>query len=148
MCKIKNVCDMSMAAPMVEAPAVTTPATPIATWKQVTVEPLVVYFGADGDNVLTEGVEQKLKDIVTYMQQNPTARIAVTGHTNVHSNNEYTEKLGKQRADKLKELLVSYGASAAAITTNSRGQTQLAAPATTAEGQALNRRAIVSVIAN
>jgi outer membrane protein OmpA-like peptidoglycan-associated protein len=148
MCNIKGVCDVSMAAPVAEAPSIMKEATPNATWKQVAADPLVVYFGADGDNILTEGVDAKLKDIVAYMQQNPSAKIAITGHTNAHSDNAYTVRLGQQRADKLKELLVSYGASADAITTNSRGQSQLAAPATTEEGQALNRRAVVSIISN
>jgi outer membrane protein OmpA-like peptidoglycan-associated protein len=151
MCKIKGVCDMSMAAPVAEAP-IAQPAvkavvvTPVTAWNEVAAEPLVVYFGADGDNVLTEGVDAKLKAIVAYMQQNGGARISVTGHTNVHSNNEYTMKLGQSRADKLKSLLVSYGAPTSAIETNSRGQSMLAAPATTQAGQALNRRAVVSII--
>jgi peptidoglycan-associated lipoprotein len=144
-CVIKGFC--GDAAPIAAAPT-TQIVTPQDTWASVTAEPLIVYFGVNGDNVITEGVEEKLRAIVAYMQANPSARIAITGHTNIHSSNAYTYSLGMQRALKLKALLASYGAPQAAITVNSRGQSQLAAPATTEANQALNRRAVISIINN
>ncbi len=146
MCTIKGVCSAQTKVPQVVSMPL--PVTPEGTWESLTQDPLIVYFGVNNDNVLTEDVEPKLRAVVAYMQAHPSAHIAVTGHTNVHRDDAYTVRLGKERAEKVKELLVTYGASPAAIQTFSRGQYVLAAPATTAENQALNRRAVISVISN
>jgi outer membrane protein OmpA-like peptidoglycan-associated protein len=133
-----------------EASSVVTPASAVetsaATWADVTAKPIVLYFKANSDEPLTENVASKLDDIATYMKANPTAQILVTGHANVHSSQAYTNKLGLERAEATKQMLVSLGAPAAQIFTESKGQTQLAASPKTAEGRYLNRRVVISVI--
>ncbi|MFZ2593801.1 MAG: OmpA family protein [Minisyncoccia bacterium] len=119
--------------------------TPEATWNALIANPVLVYFGVNNDNVITENVDSVLKNIVSYLSQNEGQRIVVTGHTNAHPNDAYAVALGLERAHKVKELLVSYGAPASAILVASLGDTQLAAPATTLANQALNRRAVISV---
>lgn len=146
MCTIKGLC--TSAQNTAEIVSEQPPATPQSVWESVAREPLLVYFGINNDNILTEDVEPKLRAVVAYLQTHPSAQIAITGHTNVHRNDAYTVRLGKERAEKVKELLVSYGASPTSIITFSRGQYVLAAPATTPENQALNRRAVISVISN
>jgi OmpA-OmpF porin, OOP family len=152
-CLIQKECD----APAYVAPVVTIPttpttvvktnvATPDTTWREVTAKPLTVYFAANSDRVLTEGVSDKLANIVAYMQAHPNAKIVVTGHTNVHSSATYTDALGKTRAEKVKDLLVSQGAPAGSIATSSMGQRELVGNPRTAEGRYLNRRAVISVI--
>lgn len=134
-----------------ETPAVVTPAAPVvataaSTWAEVTAKPIVLYFKVNSDEAITENVATKLADIVSYMKANPTSQITVTGHTNVHSSQAYTNKLGLERAEATKQMLVSLGAPAAQIFTQSKGQTQLAASSKTAEGRYLNRRVVISVI--
>ena len=146
MCIIKGLC--SNTAPVQQIVTEQQPITPQSTWEGMERDPLIVYFGINNDDVLTDDVEPRLRAIVAYMQTHPSAQIAITGHTNVHRDDAYTVRLGKERAEKVKELLVSYGASPASIITFSRGQYVLAAPATTPENQALNRRAVISVISN
>lgn len=146
MCTIKGVCTNTQGVPI--ASTLTPSLTPQETWDSVAKDPLIVYFGAQGDTILTADVDVTLKNIAEYMKEHPTAQIAITGHTNIHKDDAFTIQLGKSRAEKIRELLVSYGASSTAIFTYSRGQYVLAAPATTAENQALNRRAVVSIIHN
>lgn len=144
MCIIKGVCATA------NAPVVSTIPRPTSqeTWDAVSVEPLLVYFAANGDDILLSEVESSLKNIATYMKEHPSAQIAITGHTNMHKDDAFTVQLGKDRAEKVKELLVMYGATPSSIYTYSRGQYVLAAPVTTPENQALNRRAVISIIRN
>lgn len=141
LCKGMNVPGMSI--PSVSVPGL---AGITDTWNQVKAEPLTVYFSPDSDNVLTTGVDEKLKNIVEYMKQNPDAKISITGHTNYHKDVAYTEKLGLVRAEKLKALLVSYGADAARISTTSMGQRQTVVPYSDKNAANLNRRAVLSIV--
>jgi outer membrane protein OmpA-like peptidoglycan-associated protein len=146
-CITKGLCkDMSL--PGISIPSMSVPAiTAITdTWNKVKAEPLTVYFAADSDNVLTEGVDEKLKNIVEYMKQNENAKISIAGHTNYHKDVVYTEKLGLVRAEKLKSLLVSYGAPAERISTVSKGQRETVAPYTDPEAHNKNRRAVLSIV--
>lgn len=119
---------------------------PANTWAEVTAKPLTLYFEANSDKVLTQDVATKLTDIVTYMKAQPSAKIMLTGHTNVHSSQAYTNQLGLTRAQAVKDMLVSLGAPADQIMVESKGQTELAASPATAEGRYLNRRVVVSVV--
>lgn len=144
MCIIKGVCTE------VRTPVVSTIPleTPQETWDSVSVDPLLVYFAANDDDILLSEVEYSLNNIARYMKEHPSAQIAITGHTNMHKDDAFTVQLGKDRAEKVKELLVMYGATPSSIYTYSRGQYVLAAPVTTPENQALNRRAVISIIRN
>lgn len=123
-------------------------ATTNYTWTELAAKPLTVYFGPNTDNISTEGVEQKLKDIVAYLQTNKDAKINITGHTNYHKNISFTEKLGQERADKLKSLLMSYGASSESIITTTKGQRETIARYGDKNAEKLNRRAVISIINN
>ncbi len=138
-CNIKYLC---AAKSDTSAPKVTMD----NTWTELKSKPLTVYFGPNTDNVLTEGVDQKLKDIVAYLQKNKSAKINITGHTNYHRNIPFTEKLGLDRANKLKALLVSYGASRESIATVSKGQRETVARYGDKNAENLNRRAIINII--
>jgi outer membrane protein OmpA-like peptidoglycan-associated protein len=146
---MKGLCSASdIGMPSLSLPSMTKVAAPelTATWNEIKAKPLTVYFAADSDNVLTEGVDAQLKNIVEYMKQNANAKIAVAGHTNYHKDNNYTEKLGLVRAEKLKSLLVSYGADAGRISVTSMGQRQTAAPYSNKNAANLNRRSVLSIV--
>lgn len=137
-CQIKYLCN----APKESLTTVDTG----KVWNEVKAQPLTVYFGTDSDNILTVGVDEKLKAIVAYLKANTEAKILITGHTNYHRDIQYTEKLGMQRAEKLKELLISYGAPTASIGTETKGQRQTVAAYSNKDAANLNRRAIISII--
>jgi outer membrane protein OmpA-like peptidoglycan-associated protein len=151
-CQIKYLCNAttgsSWSLPTISK--VTTPTISVPdlamNWKEIKAKPLTVYFGPNGDDILTEGVDSKLKAIVEYMKQNKTAKIAITGHTNYHKNVPFTEKLGLDRAAKLRSLLVTYGADANRVAVATMGQRQTVAPYGNPDAEKLNRRAIVSII--
>jgi outer membrane protein OmpA-like peptidoglycan-associated protein len=136
-CQIKYLCEAVAEKTVVDSGKI---------WNQIKAEPLTVYFGPDSDNILTAGVDEKLQAIVSYMKENKAAKIAITGHTNYHRDTNYTEKLGKQRAEKLKELLVSYGAPAASVSTETKGQRETVAPYSNKDAANLNRRSVISII--
>jgi len=145
-CITKGLCNgLGLSIPSISVPAISIPNI-TNTWNQVKAEPLTVYFAADSDNVLTEGVDEKLKNIVEYMKQNENAKISIAGHTNYHKDIAYTEKLGLVRAEKLKSLLVSYGAPAERILTVSKGQRETVAPYSDPEAHNKNRRAVLSIV--
>jgi outer membrane protein OmpA-like peptidoglycan-associated protein len=143
-CVTKGLCK-NMSLPSVSIPAISIPAIS-NTWNEVKAKPLTVYFAADSDNVLTEGVDGQLKNIVEYMKANSNAKISIAGHTNYHKDIAYTEKLGLVRAEKLKSLLVSYGADASRISTVSMGQRQTVAAYTNKDAANLNRRSVLSIV--
>ncbi len=138
-CNIKYLCEAkgNISTPMMAVDN---------TWAQLRAKPLTVYFGPDSDNILTGNVEQNLKEIVAYLQKNKTAKIDITGHTNYHKNIPYSEKLGLDRANKLKSLLVSLGANADSIVTHSKGQRETVARYGDKNAENLNRRAVISII--
>jgi outer membrane protein OmpA-like peptidoglycan-associated protein len=147
-CVLKNLCDSGMRM----APVATVPVsnsndiTPASTWADISAKPLVVYFAANSDRMLTTDIAAKLADIVSYLKANPTSQILVTGHTNVHSSQSYTDALGLTRANAAKSELVALGVDSGQILTESKGQRQLAASPKTAEGRYLNRRVVISVV--
>lgn len=146
-CITKGLCkDMNIPGMSVPSMSIPDLADITDTWNKVKAEPLTVYFSADSDNVLTEGVDEKLKNIVEYMKQNENAKISIAGHTNYHKDVPYTEKLGLVRAEKLKSLLVSYGADPARVATISMGQRQTVAPYSDKNAANLNRRAVLSIV--
>lgn len=108
--------------------------------------PVTVYFGADTDEVLTEDVESKLKPIAEYLKNNTDKKMLVTGHTNSSDNNDATVTLGMVRANTVKDMLVSLGAPAESIMTESKGQSELVDTSGTDEGQAKNRRAVLTLV--
>jgi outer membrane protein OmpA-like peptidoglycan-associated protein len=138
-----SVPEMKVADKMVTPAPVT---TPTATWADISANPITLYFEANSDKALTQDVDAKLADMVNYMKANPTAQVMVTGHTNTHSSQAYTNQLGLERANATKDMLVALGAPSGQIVTESKGQTQLAASPVTAEGRYLNRRVVISVI--
>jgi outer membrane protein OmpA-like peptidoglycan-associated protein len=136
-CNIKGACEV--------APA---PIVKVATTDALSMGPLTVHFAPDSDGVLTQAIDAKIREIATFLKATPDAQVVVTGHTNFHSDTAYTERLGLVRAEKLKKILMSYGAPATSIFTESKGQrellvTDVAAPLSETNK---NRRAVVRQI--
>jgi outer membrane protein OmpA-like peptidoglycan-associated protein len=155
-CVIRQICDQVpvgatpptplTATTTVETPTTTTEApSEVRTWEHLREKPLTVYFKVNSNTVSTEEVESILKDIVSYLRNDPAAKISIAGHTNHDPDEVYTQALGLARAEKVKELLVSYGARPDQITTLSKGSSETVAPDTDEESN-LNRRAVISIV--
>ncbi len=78
-------------------------------------------------------VSKVLKDVTT--------PVKIIGHTDGDGTDEANQKLSQQRADAVKEILVSqYNVDESKLTTEGRGETQPLANNTSPEGKAQNRR--------
>jgi len=75
-----------------------------------------------------------------------SAKIEVTGHTDITGTEAYNMVLGLQRAGFVKSFLVNAGINAERIVTSSKGPKEPAASNSTREGRAANRRTEIKVI--
>ncbi|HSE26640.1 MAG TPA: OmpA family protein, partial [Gemmatimonadales bacterium] len=82
-----------------------------------------------------------LKEIATTLREHPDLRVLIEGHTDNVGGAAANLKLSEARAAAVKAALVGqFGIPADRITTRGLGDTKPAAPNTTAEGRAQNRR--------
>jgi outer membrane protein OmpA-like peptidoglycan-associated protein len=99
---------------------------------------------AEGDmSGVSDEYIQKLKLVV---DNDPSAKVEVTGHTDITGTEEYNMVLGLQRAEFVKSYLVNKGISGEKIVTLSQGPKEPAATNSTREGRAANRRTEIKVI--
>jgi outer membrane protein OmpA-like peptidoglycan-associated protein len=114
------------------------------------VEPLVapiekiVYFGINRNEIISNDLD--MKGFAEYLAQNDSATVSVVGHANVHSSTDFTDKLGMERAEMVRDLLLKAGVPEDRITISSRGQRELAGDPKTDAGAAANRRAVVTLV--
>jgi outer membrane protein OmpA-like peptidoglycan-associated protein len=141
-CVMRELCLLPPTA--VNTPTVSVNAT--TALSDLMAKPLTIHFAANSDVMVTTDIDKQLALIVSYLKANPREKILITGHTNVHKSQVYTDQLGLSRANAAKSELVTLGISKDQIVTESKGQTQLAASPATAEGRYLNRRVVISVV--
>jgi OOP family OmpA-OmpF porin len=80
-----------------------------------------------------------------WIEKYPAAVIAITGHTDFIGTPEYNLKLGQERADLVKEYLVSKGIPSEKIITSSAGEDKPLADHVTSAGRAKNRSTEVTI---
>src|ERR1700691_6549848 len=72
-------------------------------------------------SVLVDGYPSLLR-VAELLQTHPGYKVRIEGHTDIIGGGPYNEKLGQARADTVRDFLVKYGASAAQISTGTRGK--------------------------
>lgn len=82
----------------------------------------------------------RLDDLVEYMTHKKTARIEISGHTDDAGKKAANKKLSQQRADAVRDYLVSKGIDAERIKAVGYGDEKPIAPNDTSEGRQKNRR--------
>lgn len=87
-----------------------------------------------------------LEKLKLVLNNNPSAKIDVTGHADATGTEPYNIRLGLQRAEFVKSYLVNAGIKAEQIVTSSKGSSEPAASNSTPEGRAANRRTEIKVI--
>jgi len=95
----------------------------------------------DMSGVSTEYLE-KLKLV---FDNNPSAKIEVTGHADITGPAAFNRELGLKRATYVKTFLVNAGINADQIVTSTMGSSEPAAPNNTPEGRAANRRTEIKI---
>ena len=81
-----------------------------------------------------------LEHVVKVLNENPNYRVEVQGHTDTEGKPETNLTLSKNRANAVRDYLITKGIDANRLTANGYGQNRPVAPNTTIEGKAKNRR--------
>lgn len=99
-----------------------------------------ILFDVNSDNIKPES-GTVLKEIATTLQENPTVKIKIIGHTDSDGDANTNLALSKKRALAVKNSLINfYGIDASRMQTDGKGESQPVQPNTTADGKAQNRR--------
>jgi len=106
-----------------------------------------VYFatssGTTDMNVLPREYFDKLR---YFMENKPSARIEISGHTDNSGTETFNRQLGSVRAEFVKSFLVSSGIDADKVRTSSKASGEPADTNDTEEGRAKNRRTDIKII--
>ena len=99
-----------------------------------------ILFDSNADKIKPESYGT-LKQIAQVLQENAGVKVRIIGHTDSDGDEAKNLDLSKRRAAAVKENLVrEFGIEAARLQTDGKGESQPAAPNTTPEGKANNRR--------
>ena len=99
-----------------------------------------IYFDVNKDVVKPESYGT-LKEIAAALNENPTVRVKIIGHTDADGDDAKNLDLSKRRADSVKnELAKTFGIDVARFETDGKGETQPVGPNDTPANKALNRR--------
>jgi len=99
-----------------------------------------IYFDVNSDKLKPES-NATIKEIAQVLKDNPTVRIAITGHTDSDGDDALNVDLSKRRAISVKnELTKSYGIDEARLETDGKGESQPLAPNDNALNKSKNRR--------
>jgi outer membrane protein OmpA-like peptidoglycan-associated protein len=93
-----------------------------------------------GSAVLTKVSTVELKKVVKALNENPTLKLFVEGHTDASGNDKINNPLSLKRANAVKAYLVAQKIDAARLTAEGFGSSKPIADNKTAKGKALNRR--------
>ena len=97
-------------------------------------------FFATGSAKLLAKSNSKLDEVVTILNENPTYKVAVDGHTDNTGKEDKNQILSENRAASVKAYLVSKGIAESRLTSTGYGQGTPVADNKTAAGRAKNRR--------
>jgi outer membrane protein OmpA-like peptidoglycan-associated protein len=82
-----------------------------------------------------------IKEIAKLLESESSLNLRVVGHTDADGDDGYNQKLSLERANAVKEVLVSgYGIAAARLSTEGKGESEPVADNNSASGKANNRR--------
>ncbi len=93
-----------------------------------------------GSSELDGSSVEILNQVVGVLSQFDDASVLIAGHTDSRGNANYNFNLSADRADTVKQYMISQGIPASRLTARGYGPTQPIASNDTAEGRALNRR--------
>ncbi len=104
-----------------------------------------IYFPAGSAKFLPQSYPE-LDRLVMFLKQNPDIRIRINGHTNNIGQKDKLMQLSVDRAQAVKNYLISRGISASRIETKGYGPTRPIADNSTAEGRRMNQRVEIEII--
>lgn len=93
-----------------------------------------------GKYTLKPGAREKLSKISGIIIAHPGLKLEVEGHTDSVGSDEFNQRLSEQRANTVREYLVTQGVKADAVTARGFGKTRPVTSNETASGRQMNRR--------
>jgi len=103
----------------------------------------VVLKGVNFENnsaVLKPGAKTVLNDVARSLKKRPDVKVTIAGHTDSRGAAAYNKTLSQQRADSVRQYLVSKGVKASNLKAKGFGEEQPTATNDTSAGRAENRR--------
>jgi outer membrane protein OmpA-like peptidoglycan-associated protein len=107
--------------------------------KRVALAAKNVFFATASDKLLAQSFK-RLNDVVTILNENPSFKVQIDGHTDDQGKDEYNLDLSNRRAASVKAYLVSKGVAEGRLSSTGYGETKPVADNKTAKGRAQNRR--------
>jgi outer membrane protein OmpA-like peptidoglycan-associated protein len=98
-----------------------------------------------GKFALSQDAQLKLAKLSGIIQAHPGLNLAIEGHTDTTGSGDFNMKLSQQRADTVRQFLISQGLSPDTITAQGMGQDNPVADNSTAAGRKMNRRVEIIV---
>jgi outer membrane protein OmpA-like peptidoglycan-associated protein len=99
-----------------------------------------VIFKHDSTELLP-AAKRRLAEVATVLQEyDDTNEIVVEGHTDATGKEEYNRSLSRQRANSVRDYLVSQGVDSSSVSSVGKGESDPVASNKTSEGRANNRR--------
>ena len=95
---------------------------------------------------LADSTADYFDDLISFLKANPKAKVQLIGHTDNVGDAEINEKLGLQRAERIRTALVKRGAPADQVEASSKGESTPWVSNKTEEGRNKNRRVEVKPI--
>jgi outer membrane protein OmpA-like peptidoglycan-associated protein len=117
--------------------------SPIEVGKSIIVEDLLF---KTGKNALDKRSYRILDQLVDFLNQNPTIKIELAGHTDSDGSEVFNQKLSEGRAQSAVNYLNSKGVNTNRLVAKGYGESQPLSPNTSAEGKAKNRRVELKII--
>ena len=93
-----------------------------------------------GESELMPNARQRLKQVAEVLQMQQDRTITIEGHTDSQGTTSLNERLSEQRADAVKNFLVSRGIDSSRVRTVGYGEERPVASNQSPEGRAMNRR--------
>ena len=98
-----------------------------------------IFFATASSKLLAKS-NASLNQVVTILNENPTYKVQIDGHTDDQGKDEYNQTLSDSRAASVKAYLVSKGIAESRLASTGYGETKPVADNKTAAGRAKNRR--------
>jgi OOP family OmpA-OmpF porin len=117
---------------------------PVANVQQVAFVTLKVNFDSDKYNIKPQ-YNDEMSKMAQFLVANPAYYAKIVAHTDSTSTSEHNKALSFNRANSVKNMLVSLGVDAMHLSVDGMGETQPIATNSTQEGRAKNRRIEVSI---
>jgi len=109
-------------------------------------EPIILYFKSKSDRLdLSTDQREAFKDLLGYMDLDPSVKIKVSGHTDATGERGPNIKLSEKRALQVRNILISNGMNPSRMIVKGYGPDRALATNKTAEGRAKNRRVEITV---